>query len=859
MARLLDPLPMADSPTITPTVVIAGTGSGVGKTSLSLAICAALARRGLRVQPFKVGPDFLDPTYLTLAAGRTCHNLDGWMCGASFVRALVADKGADADVVLIEGVMGMYDGAAADSPVGSTAEIATWLDAPVVLVVNAHGAARSVAAVVKGFATLDATPGVAAVIANHCGSETHVAWLGKALAAAALPGLVGAVPRGALPELQSRHLGLVTADALGVLPEATLTDLAAAAEEHLDLDKLLALAARVCGTSVPAPEAPRRAPVDAAEPTKAPVRIGVARDRAFHFYYAANLEALQAADAELVEFSPLADAALPAGLDGLYIGGGYPEEYAAELTGNTAMRTAIAQFAAAGGAVYAECGGLMYLAEAGISREGKAFPMCGVLPVATRMLGKLRRLGYAEVTTTGPSVWGATGVVVRGHEFHYSEVVPETEARLAAAGWEHVYLVRYGRGGEAVVEGFAKNRVLASYIHLHFAAQPQLAAAFVQFCRDSGRPSPTEHLPTPLKSGFTTGTCAAAATQAAARVLAGEPAPGSVLVALPEAGAAPLRVPVEWARVLAAGCAAEAAVRKDAGSDPDVTHGSLVVVRVDADHPGAPAAAEAPDRVRFAAGDGVGIVTKAGLQIPPGEPAINPVPRRMMERSLRTVMPTGAWRLTVSVLGGRELAAKTFNPRLGIVGGISILGTTGRVRPFSHQALQEALRCALDVAAAAGCVPVVLVPGNIGRRAVLARFAALREEQVIEVGNEWGFMLDACRCRPVFTQWLLAGHPGKLAKFLEQGWDTHSARSGSALVPLRALAVELGVGTGLVADATTAEGLFAALPEAERRRLGDTLAARLRDAVRTAYQPAAALGVWLCDMKGQELGYVPPA
>jgi precorrin-6y C5,15-methyltransferase (decarboxylating) CbiE subunit len=229
----------------------------------------------------------------------------------------------------------------------------------------------------------------------------------------------------------------------------------------------------------------------------------------------------------------------------------------------------------------------------------------------------------------------------------------------------------------------------------------------------------------------------------------------------------------------------------------------------------------------------------------------------MMEHALRTVLPTGAWQLTVSVPGGRELAEKTFNPRLGIVGGISILGTTGIVRPFSHQALQAALRCALEVAAAAGAVPVVLVPGNIGRRAVHARFAELRDEQVVEVGNEWGFILDACRRRPVFTQWLLAGHPGKLAKFLEQDWDTHSSRSRSALEPLLTVAAELKLASGQIAEATTAEGVFAALSETDRRRLGDALARRIRDAVQAAYQPAATIGVWLCDMKGRELGFVP--
>ena len=453
-----------------PRLIIAGTGSGVGKTSLTLAIVRELTRRGLRVQTFKVGPDFLDPTYLALACGRTCYNLDGWMTSREYVCGLLARASAEADIAIIEGVMGMFDGASPQSLQGSTAEIAQWTGTPVVLVVYAYGAARSLAATVHGFAYFEPGVGVAGVIANHSGSRGHRDLLAESLAAAGLPPLVGAMPRGALPALASRHLGLVTATPQG-LDLATLDRLADACAEHLDVPMLLNLAN---SARAPLAVAPR-----ANEETRRNVRLGIARDAAFHFYYPDNLEALKQRGAELIEFSPLSDKALPERLDGLYFGGGYPELYAAELAENHAMLDAVRRLAAAGRPIYGECGGLMYLGRRLKTRDDHCYPLAGIVPVDTAMLPSLSSLGYVEVTTAADGLWGPAGTVCRGHEFHYSRIETDDSA---AAGWQSAYTLSRRRGDAVRAEGFAKGSILASYVHLHWASRPAAFEHFLACC-----------------------------------------------------------------------------------------------------------------------------------------------------------------------------------------------------------------------------------------------------------------------------------------------------------------------------------------------------------------------------------------
>ncbi len=458
-----------------PRIIIAATGSGVGKTSLALGIVRALRQQGLRVQTFKVGPDFLDPTYLARASGRICYNLDAWMTSADYVRQLFAQATAEADLAVIEGVMGLFDGASPSTLEGSTAEIALLLAAPVVLAVPAHGAARSLAATVKGFAEFEPEVRLAGVIANQAGSPRHHAWLAESLSAAGLPPLLGAVPRGALPTLESRHLGLVTADQSG-LDDQTLDRLADGCTRHLDMKRLVELAS--CGATAGLPSS-AGGTADTAVARR--VRLGIARDEAFHFYYPDNLESLQRGGAELAAFSPLGDAALPEDLDGLYFGGGYPEVHAARLAANAPLLDAVRAFAASGRPVYAECGGLMYLGDALRTLDGARHTLAGVLPIETTMLKTLKTLGYAEATFAGDSLWGAAGQCCRGHEFHYSEIAAD---RGPSEGWRPAYHLRHRRSETAAFEGLAKGAVLAGYVHLHWASRPQAVEHFLSRCQE---------------------------------------------------------------------------------------------------------------------------------------------------------------------------------------------------------------------------------------------------------------------------------------------------------------------------------------------------------------------------------------
>ncbi len=339
---------------------------------------------------------------------------------------------------------------------------------------------------------------------------------------------------------------------------------------------------------------------------------------------------------------------------------------------------------------------------------------------------------------------------------------------------------------------------------------------------------------TRLRSGFTTGTCAAAAAKAAVMLLAGRSAPREVGITLP--GGDTVSIPVFYARM--EGGRAEAAVCKDAGDDPDVTNGARIV---------AVAAWTDGKDILLEAGEGVGIVTRPGLQVPPGEPAINPVPRRMIREAVFSVTDR-AVRVVLSIPGGRRLAERTFNPRLGILGGLSILGTSGIVRPFSCPALRTSLKCLLDVALAGGCRAPVFVPGSIGRRAAERHFQ-LDDGYILEVGNEWGFMIDSA-AREDLEGILILGHPGKLAKLAMGQWDTHSSRSAAALPFLMSLAGEIygRVPPGI----STVEGFFSALAGDEKNRLGDRLASLISGAVSARAGTAAA--TVLVDMKGLIVG-----
>ncbi len=452
-----------------PRIVIAGTHSGTGKTSMSLALTHALAKRGLRVQTFKVGPDFLDPTLLTAASGRDCLNLDAWMMGKEYVLGLFARKTADADIAVVEGVMGMFDGADPKSSHGSTAEMAQWLEAPVLLAVDASGMSRSIAAIVKGYAGLEAGVKVCGVLANRIGSDRHKKMLSEALESCSLPPLVGTVQKGAFPTLASRHLGLVKAD-LQNLSADTLGQFAAVMKKNADIDGIIKMAK----------DAPR---IDAGEMATVESRgkratVGIAFDSAFSFYYRDTLDAMENAGCELVRFSPIRDVALPHGLDALYFGGGYPEEHAQALSENRGMLEGVRSFASSGKPVYAECGGLMYLSGGVELQDGGKYPFAGIIPPWTKMNKKFRALGYADVLMERDTLVGNAGARLRGHRFHYSEFMENP----VQAGWETAYSLTAKNSGQAEEEGYQRGKVLASYVHLHMASRPGSIESFISHC-----------------------------------------------------------------------------------------------------------------------------------------------------------------------------------------------------------------------------------------------------------------------------------------------------------------------------------------------------------------------------------------
>lgn len=460
-----------------PRLVVAGTSSGAGKTTVACGLIGALRARGLVVQGFKVGPDYIDPSYHALASRRPGRNLDAFLSGPQLMAPLVRHGAAGADVAVIEGVMGLFDGASGRGELASTGHVAKLLDAPVLLVVDASSMARSAAAIVHGYRTFDPDVQVAGVIFNRVGSDTHEQLLREALEPLGVP-VVGALRRDDRVTAPERHLGLVPVAEREGRTDAALATLAAATERYVDLDGVLALARAAPAASGPAwsPQGEEgsawgSAPGDHAGGPGVRARIAIARGPAFSFHYEENLEQLRAAGGELVDFDPLVDEALPEGADALVLAGGFPEVFGAELEANAPLRGAVAAFAASGHPVLAECGGLLYLA-----RELDGHAMCGVLPAVGRMAEWLT-LGYREATALTPTPWMDAGERVRGHEFHLSAVeIDEGVApawRLAARGLERD-------------NGVAMGGVQAGYLHVHWAAHPQLALRFV---RAAARPA----------------------------------------------------------------------------------------------------------------------------------------------------------------------------------------------------------------------------------------------------------------------------------------------------------------------------------------------------------------------------------
>ncbi|MFF7380430.1 cobyrinate a,c-diamide synthase [Streptomyces massasporeus] len=482
-----------------PRLVIAAPSSGSGKTTVATGLMAAFAARGLAVSPHKVGPDYIDPGYHALATGRVGRNLDAYLCGPELVGPLFLHGAQGCDIAVVEGVMGLFDGAAGEGELASTAHVAKLLGAPVVLVVDASSQSRSVAALVHGFASWDPEVRVGGVILNKVASDRHEELLREALEQAGVP-VLGVLRRAPQVDTPSRHLGLVPVAERRAAAVEAVGAMAAQVSEGCDLDALAGLArsagalpgaawdAAEAVSSPPPPlplpssrgSAPSTPPEGSAPRTpgrperprpQTPDRlvVAVAGGEAFTFSYAETTELLAAAGAEVVVFDPLRDEELPEGTAGLVIGGGFPEVYASELSANEPLRKAVAELAGSGAPVAAECAGLLYLC-----RELDGLPMCGVLDAGARMTERLT-LGYRDAVAVGDSVLAAAGTRMRGHEFHRTVVEP-------GSGAEPAWGVR---GPRPRVEGFVERGVHASYLHTHWASEPGVARRFVERCRTS--------------------------------------------------------------------------------------------------------------------------------------------------------------------------------------------------------------------------------------------------------------------------------------------------------------------------------------------------------------------------------------
>ncbi len=449
-------------------IVIAGTHSGCGKTTVTLGILAALKKRGLRVQSFKAGPDFIDAGLHRIITGRPSRNLDAWMCGEDYVKNCFYKYSGDADISVIEGVMGLYDG----EP--STSRLASVLGVPIILVVDAYGMAESAGAMTKGFRDwgLERGVNIKGIIFNRVGSERHYERIKDAVKDIVV---MGYLPRNLDFEIPHRHLGLTVAEENPITDES-IQRLADAVLEHIDVDTILS---GIPPFNSPLSKGGRRG-VDLSPSS---IKIAVAYDKAFCFYYEDNLDLLRDAGAEVITFSLLSDSYVPKGIDAIYIGGGYPELYAEALSKNSLMRYSIKGWADAGRPLYAECGGLMYLSK-GIwkieDEKKKLWEMAGALPFETEMKEKRSQLGYREIILQDDCIIGKKGDRLRGHEFHYSTIAGSQQSAVSS----QIYSLYDNGGKDLGDEGYRYKNTLASYIHIHFGSGPDTAVKFMNFIRE---------------------------------------------------------------------------------------------------------------------------------------------------------------------------------------------------------------------------------------------------------------------------------------------------------------------------------------------------------------------------------------
>ena len=445
-----------------PRIVIAATKSSSGKTTIVSGLLAALRKKGIKVQPYKIGPDYIDPGYHQLASGQPSHNLDSWLMSKETMQQVFINNAIKSDMAIIEGVMGLYDGGT--KGISSTAEIAKLLSAPVVIVIDCKSMGASAAALALGFREYDREVQLAGVILNRLGSKNHEKLIREAMERVSIP-VLGCVHRNDDFHMPERHLGLLPMEEnsnLGFV-EALGEKLA----QELDIEQIIKLAHNASPMLQLEPPAPGGA--------SSVVKIGLARDEAFSFYYPESIRALEENGAKLVEFSPLEATSLPE-VDGLIFGGGFPEMFAAKLSANQELRSFIKNKAEAGMPIYAECGGFMYLSGSLEDFDGRIYQMCNILPCRVRMNDKLQMVGYVTAELEHDCILGPKGTRINGHEFHFSSEVDGGNSSGRAFSF-----IR-SRNGEKYYGGYCQNNVLGSYLHMHFAGYPRVAESFVKAC-----------------------------------------------------------------------------------------------------------------------------------------------------------------------------------------------------------------------------------------------------------------------------------------------------------------------------------------------------------------------------------------
>ncbi len=450
-----------------PRIVIAGTSSGVGKTTIVAGLLAAYKEKGKTVQSYKVGPDYIDPGFHRMASGRESYNLDSWLVPAKKMEPFFAETAKDADLAIIEGVMGLYDGGM--KGISSTAEIAKRLKAPVILVINAKSMGESAAAIAKGFKDYDPDVHIAAVLLNRLGSDNHENIIKQALEKLGIP-VVGGVRRDDQLSTPERHLGLTPVTETN--PEEMLRVIKEAMKTQVNLDYLEMLAESAPDLEVE---------IEAEGETQKRAKLGVALDEAFSFYYPASLSALEKAGAELVYFSPLHDKELP-DVDGLILGGGFPEMFLSFLQRNKEMRMQIKTAGEKGMPIYAECGGLMYLCNSISSFDKQEYEMVGLVPQNCEMKSQLQRVGYVTAHAISDNILVQAGEELRGHEFHFSTVTPT----MKAEDFPWAFSMQGARNTSSHLGGYintgGKRNILASYLHINFAGNEGAAKRFIDFC-----------------------------------------------------------------------------------------------------------------------------------------------------------------------------------------------------------------------------------------------------------------------------------------------------------------------------------------------------------------------------------------